>query len=335
MGLLIVPEHKGVHVGPTGSYVPERRVTAADLSQHLGCPLTEDEILHRTGVQERRWVADDEATSDMAVAAGRLILDRAAVEELDRILLSTNSPDHISPGAACFVQAGLGVPPCPSMDLVSACSGFVFGLDLGARSVLTGETRVLVLASEVRSRFLNLEDRSTCALFGDGAAGTLMSPGPPGQGLLGTYTSTDGRGGRSVYVPAGGSREPASLSTVSNSRHTIRMENGVEVMVLAVQHLASVAETLLEALSMTLEDVDLIVPHQANARFTERLARFMRLPLTRFMNVAAEYGNTSSASAAIALDVALETERAGPGANILLLVAGGGYSVGAALIKVP
>ncbi len=326
---------KGVRLAATGAYLPARVVTNPDLIA-LGAPLSDEEMLRLCGVRERRWAAVEEATSDLATAACRIALDRAQCgpELIDRLVVATVSPDHSSPSAACITQRALGLQAAPAFDVTASCSGFLYALDAAARAVLTGDRKVLACAADVRSRFLDVRDRATCALFGDGAGAALIEPGPAGQGLLAIGLLADGAGARSVYVPAGGSREPASEASVRDRRHFIRMEEGPQVYLAAVEGMAGTAEALLSALSMTIDDIDLVVPHQPNLRILERLARVLRLPRERLLVNVERIGNASGATCAIALDEALTSGRAGKGSRVLLLAAGAGYTAGAALLLI-
>jgi 3-oxoacyl-[acyl-carrier-protein] synthase-3 len=326
---------RGVRLSSVAAFLPPRVVTNAELAA-LGAPLTPDEIVRLCGIHERRWAAPGVATSDLAVQACSAALAGAGVapREIDRLILATVSPDHLSPSAACVAQAALGLGDAPAYDLTASCSGFLYALDAAARAVLTGDRHVLACAADVRSAFLDLTDRATCALFGDGAGAAVVSPGAPGAGLLAVGLLADGSGAKSVYVPAGGSREPATAATVAARRHFIRMEEGPQVYLTAVEGMLSTAEGLLSALGLTFDDIDLVVPHQPNRRILDRLARLAKLPEGRlFVNVE-KIGNVSGATCAIALDEALRTGRAKAGMRVLLLAAGAGYTAGAALLAV-
>lgn len=329
---LLIPT-SGVRLAATGAYLPQRVVSSAELAQRPGAPLTEEEILRLTGIEQRHWVSEEEATSDLAIAAGRQILKRAAVQQVDRLILSTSSPDHPSPASACLVQHALGLAPCPAVDVSAACAGFLFALDWGARSVLTGDRRVLVLAADVRSRYVDLDDRATGALFGDGAGGALLEPCASGVGLLALYLAADGSGFHTIHVPAGGSRLPASAQTVADRQHRIVMSDGPRVFLTALEGMTDTAEHLLGELGLDFSDVDLIVPHQPNRMILDRLARYMRVPREKVFTNVQHTGNMSSASVAVALDEAVTSGAAGPGATVLVLGAGAGFCAGAALIK--
>jgi 3-oxoacyl-[acyl-carrier-protein] synthase-3 len=325
----------GVRIAATGSYLPPRAVSTAELASRAGVPLDADEILRLTGVRSRHF-AQGESTSDLAIAAGRVILGRAGAppETVERLLLTTTTPDYQSPPSACAVQHRLGLAHVPSFDMAGACNGFLLALDTGVRAVLTGDRRVLVIAADVNSSILDLEDRATCAIFGDGAAGVLLEPGPEGQGVLALCNQTDGVGYEAVHVPGGGSRHPASPSTLSARMHAIRIANGPELMILGVQKMSEIAHAVLDAARVRIDDVDLIVPHQANGNFAKRFARYLKVPLERIYNHGELVGNTSSASVPLALDAALSAGRVRPGGLVLLVAGGAGFSTGACLIRV-
>ena len=313
-----------------GRCLPSRVVTNADLAA-LGAAMSAEEMQQLSGIAERRWADPNDATSDLAARACREALTRAGVTEVDRLILATVSPDHVSPSTACAVQKLLELPPIPSFDVVAACSGFLFALDAAARAVDTGDRAVLAVAAEVRSRFLDLSDRSTCALFGDGAAAALITHGEPN--ILGIGLLSEGSGLKSVYVPAGGTREPATAETVAQRRHFIRMQDGPAVYFQAVEGMQSVAEELVRDFGMKLGDVDLVVPHQANRRLVDRLGRLCGIPQEKVMTNIEKLGNTAGASVALALEEAIRTQRAKPGAKLLLVTAGAGYTAGAALLQ--
>ncbi len=331
---LFVPK-TGVRIAATGSYLPERVVTSAEIAARPNAPLTEAEIDKLTGIEERHWASDDQATSDLGILAGRRILARAGVDAVDRLLLSTTSADYPSPACACFVSRGLRLAPAPAFDVGAACAGFLFGLDAGARAVVTGDARVLVIAADIRSRFVDPDDRATCALYGDGAGGVLLTEGPVGQGLLAVYTAADGEGAEAIHIPAGGSRKPASKETVEAREHFLSMVDGPKVFLTALEGMSETAERLLDAMNLRLDDVDLVVPHQPNRMILDRLSRYLRLPKDKmFINVH-RTGNMSSASIAVALDEALRSDRVRPGSLVLMVGGGAGFCAGAALIRIP
>ncbi|HUS67312.1 MAG TPA: beta-ketoacyl-ACP synthase 3 [Kofleriaceae bacterium] len=325
-----------MRIAATGAYLPARVVTNAELVA-AGAPLSDEEMVRLSGIRTRHHVAAGEATSDLAVAACRRALARAgaAPESIDRLILATVSPDHLSPSAACVAQKGLGLLPGPALDVTASCSGFLYALDLAARAVATGESAVLAVAADVRSRFLDPADRATCALFGDGAGAALVTAGPDdGTGLVAIGLSADGAGAQAVYVPAGGSREPASAESVAGRRHYIKMAEGPQVYLAAVEGMLATAEALLSGVGLGFADIDLVVPHQPNRRILDRLARLAEIPPEKMVVNVDRIGNVSGATAAIALDEALAAGRAPAGAKVLLLAAGAGYTAGAALLVV-
>jgi 3-oxoacyl-[acyl-carrier-protein] synthase III len=325
----------GIRFAGTGAYLPERIVTTDEIARREGSPLTAAEITKMVGIDERRWAADHEATSDLAIAAGRMALLNANATMVDRVLLSTSSGDYLSPATACIVQRGLSLAPAAASDVSAACAGFLFALDHAARALLTGDTRVLVVASDIRSRYVDPLDRATCALYGDGAGAAVLEHGPSGEGLLALYLAADGTDAETIYIPAGGSRKPASPSTLAEREHYLRIADGPRVFLTALEGMSKMADELLAATGHTLADIDLVVPHQPNRMILDRLCRYMRIPQTKmFVNVH-RTGNLSSASMAVALHEAMQDERAKPGALIMLVGGGAGFCGGAALIRVP
>lgn len=326
---------RGVRLLGTGSFLPERVVTNADLVA-MGAPLTEEEMVRLSGITRRHWVSDGEATSDLAVEAARRALGRAGVsaEAIERLVVATVSPDHSSPSAACLAHGALGLGRVPALDVAASCSGFLYALDTAARAVLTGDDCVLAVAADVRSRYLDVTDRATCALFADGAGAAVLAPGAVGAGLLAIGLMAEGSGAHSIYVPAGGSREPATAETIAQKRHAIRMADGPQIYLSAVEGMLLCAETLLARLGMTFDDVDLLVPHQANQHILKRVAWKAKLPMDRVYVNIDRVGNISGATTAVGLDEALASGRAKAGSRVLLVAAGAGYTGGAALVVV-
>ena len=325
----------GVRLRSVASYLPATILDNAAIVAR-GAPLSVEEITRLSGIETRRRAAPDEATSDLAIAAARTALERAGLEPaaVDRLILATTSPDRPVPATACVVQHALGLRTVPAYDLSAACSGFMFALDAAARAVATGDEVVLAIAAEIRSRFVSPTDRSTAALFGDGAAAALVESCPPGEGLLAIGLRTDGRGADTVHIPAGGSREPASAESVAAGRHTLVMSDGPQVYFSAVEGMVDTSRKLLAALDLSWDDIALVVPHQPNARLLNRLARVAGFaPEKLYVNVE-RLGNTSGAACPIALDEALASGRLRPGDKVALITAGAGYTAGAALLQV-
>lgn len=328
-------QSRGVRIRSTGTYLPSRIVTNEDLVR-AGGPLTASEIERGLGVLERRRAAPDEATSDLAAAACQRALEKAKIPAaaIDRLILATVSPDHPSPSAACFVHHLLSLDGAPAFDITATCAGFLFGLDQAARAVLTGDQYVLFAAADIRSRYVNPLDRTTFAVFGDGAGAAVAEPCAVGEGVLGIGLLTDGSGREAVIVQAGGSRLPASHATVDAGQHYVRMADGPQVYLAMIEGMITTAERLLTALGFTMDDIALVVPHQANGRVLTRLARLMQVGEERIFSNVARYGNMSGASTAVAFHEALASGRLHAGDRVLLVAGGAGYTAGAAVVKV-
>lgn len=334
--LLKCPEagiYPGVYLAGLGHYLPDRVVSNAELIAAGGLPVDTAWIQRRIGVERRHVAAPDQSTSDLALAAAKRALADAGLgpEALDAIILSTISPDHPSPATACAVQAGLGISGCPAYDLTAACSGFVYALDAGARQILTGARQVLVISAEIRSRFVDPRDPGMAPIFGDAAAAVLLTSAPPGSRLAGIETFADGAGYHSVYIPAGGARLPASPKTVAAREHFLRMPQGEKVFFEVVEGMTSQTELFLEKMGVTMDQIDFVVPHQANLSILNEVARRLALPPGKMLINLPEVGNTSSA----AIPLALSQLRAQipAGSKVLLVAAGAGHTMGLALLQ--
>lgn len=317
----------------TGSAVPERILTNRDLEKMVE---TSDEwIVSRSGIHERHVTDDQTATSDLASLAARRALEEAKIspEELDLIMVATATPDMVFPSTACLLQDILGAKNAAHMDLVAACSGFVYGLSIGDAIISSGRYRtILVIGAETLTKITDYQDRSTCVLFGDAAGAVILRPTQEDRGVLETYLGGNGSLWRLLYMPAGGSRMPASHETVDKRLHTIKM-SGNEVFKAAVKAMGDAALKVLQQAGLTSQDVDLMIPHQANIRIIRATAKRIHLPIERVYINIDRYGNTSAASIPLALD---EARRKGLGkkGDIWLLVAfGGGFTWGSVLIR--
>ncbi len=324
----------GIRVGITGVgvYVPDRILTNQELERMVE---TSDEwIIERTGIKERRIAAADEAASDMALPAARQALEQAGVDaaDVDAVIVGTTTPDMLFPTTAALVADELGARRAAAYDLLAACSGFVYGMAQGYAAVSSGlSEKVLVVGSEALSKIVNWEDRTTCILFGDGAGAALVEPVEAG-GFLGFDLGADGSGGDDLFVRAGGSRAPATAETVAGDMHTIVM-HGPEVFRFATRIMVSSAKKLLEECGASVDDVDLYVPHQANKRIIDHAARNLGLPPEKvFVNID-RYGNTSAASVPIALAEAADAGRLQRGDLVLLSGFGAGMSWASALVR--
>jgi 3-oxoacyl-[acyl-carrier-protein] synthase-3 len=319
----------------TGHYLPAKVVTNADLEKVLD---TSDAwIASRTGIRQRHIAAPEEASSDMATAAARHALEAAGIpaSQLDMIIVGTVSPDMQLPATAMFVQRNLGArKDCPGFDLAAACAGFIYGLSIADAYVRSGVARyVLVVGVELLSRIVDWTDRNTCVLFGDGAGAVVVGPSDdPDRGILSTHVYADGSQIESLYIPAGGTRTPITPELVQQRKHLVHM-TGKEVFKYAVKALSSSSETAIQSNGMTADDVDWLIPHQANLRIIEAVMSRSGIPRERcFINIE-RTANTSSASVPIALDQAVRTGKVQPGQNVLFCALGGGFAWGSAMVR--
>lgn len=331
MSVLSVTRFTDTWLERTAIHLPEARISTEALAAELG--VDGDELLRLCGVRERPVAPPEEATSDLITAALRPLLSAEVATRVDRLIVATVTPDHPSPATAPLVQHQLGLPQIPALDISAACAGFVYGLDLAARALATGDRAVLVGAGECRVRTLTRAAPGVRVLFGDGAAGALLSRNRRGLALRASGLASDGRGHAAVRVPAGGSRLVTSAETVRAGLHALAMEDGAHVFMKATEAFVHLADDFLAALDLTLSDIALVVPHQANVRILERMARLLRLPRERLVITCDRFGNTGGASVAIALHEAMRAGRIKGGDRVLLLTAGAGYTAGAALLE--
>jgi 3-oxoacyl-[acyl-carrier-protein] synthase-3 len=321
-------------IAGTGSYLPERVLTNFDLEKMVDT--TNEWILSRTGIRERRMAAPEEATSDLATEAGRAALEMAGVDpaDLDLIIVATLTPDHYFPSTAGFVQRNLGADKAAAFDLEAACTGFIYALTVGDLFIKSGTyQKVLVIGAEVLSRFLDWEDRDTCVLFGDGAGAAVLVPGDDTEkGIISTHLHSDGSMAELLYAPAGVSRMPITKEIIDQKLNTVKMR-GHEVFKVAVTRLSEVVEEVMEVNDLREEDIDLLIPHQANLRIIQATARKLKLPMEKVIITVDIHGNTSAASVPLALDVAVRNKRINEGDRVLLEAFGGGLTWGGALIR--
>lgn len=317
----------------TGSCLPPNIITNKDLEKMVD---TSDEwIVSRTGIRERRVVGEDTATSDLATVAARRALDDAGLEpsDIDMIIVATVTPDMNFPSTACLVQSNLGADHCPAFDLEAACSGFLYGFIVASQFIMTGvHKNILVIGAECLSKFLNWKDRNTCVLFGDGAGAAVVSRVEEGYGILSHCMGADGEGGKHLLLEAGGSRKPASLETVKNGLHYVQME-GSEVFKFAVRIMAKASEQVVELAGLTKKDVDFLVPHQANIRIIEGARKRLNLPEEKVYVNLDRYGNMSAASVPVALDEASRTKAIKKGDRLVLVAFGGGLTWAACMLR--
>lgn len=309
-----------------GAAVPEKVLSNSDFEEFLD---TSDEwIRQRTGIQERRVVVEGQSTADLGVAAARRALEDAglAPTDLDLILCATISPEMIFPATACFIQHALGATGVPAMDLSAACSGFLYGLSIADAFIQSGVyRRVLVVGAEALTRFCDYEDRGSCILFGDGAGAAVLEAADDGRGLQYFKLGADGAGWDFIHVPGGGARHPATSQTLEQRMHYIKLR-GRDVYKFAVQKMHELLADAMQACSLTVDDVDLVVPHQVNLRIIESAAERLHFPMDRmFVNIE-RFGNTSAASIPVALEEARRTGRIPQGATVLLVAFGAGLT---------
>jgi 3-oxoacyl-[acyl-carrier-protein] synthase-3 len=319
----------------TGHYLPAKILTNVELEKTVD---TSDEwIRTRTGIAQRHIAAPEEATSDMATAAARNALEAAglAATDLDLIIVATISPDMQLPSTAMFVQRNLRTrPDCPGFDLAAACAGFIYGLSVADAYVRSGLARhVLVVGVELLSRIVDWTDRNTCVLFGDGAGAVVVGPSDdPERGILSTHLFADGEQIESLYIPAGGTRSPITHELLEQRKHLVHMA-GKEVFKYAVRALASASQVALKANGLRPDQVDWLVPHQANKRIIEGVVQRSGIPMERcYVNIE-RTANTSSASVPIALDQAVREGVIKPGQTLVFCALGGGFAWGSAAVR--
>ncbi len=317
----------------TGHSAPEKVLTNFDLEKIVDT--TNEWIIERTGIRERRIKSPEENTSDFCTEAARQALEEAgmAAADIDLIIIGTVSGDMRFPSTAIFVQAKLGAHNAAVFDIAAACSGFVYGLTLADAMIATGQYRnILVIGAESMTHMTDWEDRNSCVLFGDGAGAAVVIPSDGERGILSTYLGSDGRLAHLLYSAGGGTVAPATHETVDNRDHYLKMA-GPEVFLHAIKAMSKSAQKALDRSGLTAEDIDMLIPHQANIRIIEGTAKRFGIPLERVMINIDRYGNTSSASIPIALNEARKSGRLKSGMNCLMVVFGGGFTWASAIVK--
>jgi len=319
-------------ISALGCYAPPRVLTNFDLEKMVDT--SNEWILERTGICERHIAAPEMATSDMAVEAARIALERRGIEatDLNAIIVCTVTPDMLFPSTACLVQDRLGAKGVWGFDLVAACCSFLYGLTTAAHLVSAGaHDKVLVVGSDTMSRIIDYTDRSTCILFGDGAGAMLVERAENGeQGFIGFMNEVDGSGGDCLKMPAGGSRMPATCETVENRLHYVKQE-GQQVFKYAVRKMYEMCRDLLAKHGLTPDDVSVMIPHQANRRIISAVAERLGVPCDRVVINIHRYGNTTSATIPLATRDAIEGGKLKKGDLVLFAAVGAGYTVGASL----
>ena len=317
----------------TGHSYPEGILTNAELEKMV--ETSDDWITSRTGIKQRRKAGPGEYTSQFAVRAARQAIDRAGLqaEDIDLIFCATVSPDQILPSTGCIIQAELGANKAAAMDLVAACSGFLYGLTLADTMIRTGQSKyALVIGAEVLTQYVDYTDRNTCVLFGDGAGAAVLGPVEGDHGILGARIRSDGRYLEQLYSPGGGTRRPATAATLAAGDHFFKMK-GNELFKVAVRSMTDISREVLEEAGLSATDVKLFIPHQANQRITDGVANKLNVESERVYSNIAMHGNTSAASIPIALDECVEAGRITAGDLVLMASFGGGVTWGGVLVR--
>ena len=324
--------HNAGIIGMGHSY-PEGILTNADLEKMVD---TNDEwITTRTGIKQRHKAADNEYTSQFGTRAALQALERSGIDatDIDIIICATTSPDQILPSTGALIQAQIGAHNAAGMDVFAACSGFLYGITMVESMIRTGQIRyALVIGAEILTRFTDYTDRGTCIIFGDGAGAAVLGPVPEGKGILATKIRSDGRYEEQLYSPGGGTKLGTTHATIDNGDHFFKMK-GNELFKVAVRSMADISAEMIEKAGYTVDDIDLVIPHQANQRITDAVASRLGVPEEKVYSNIAEMGNTSSASIPIAMDECIQSGRIHEGSLVLLTAFGGGVTWGGTVIR--
>ena len=319
-------------IGMGHSY-PEGILTNADLEKIVE---TSDEwITTRTGIKQRHKAADNEYTSQFAVRAARQAIERAGLtpEDIQIIICATTTPDQILPSTGALIQAELGATNAAGMDVFAACSGFLYGITMVESMIRTGAIKyALVIGAEVLTKYVDYTDRGTCVIFGDGAGAAVLGPVPEGKGILATKIQSDGRYEEQLCARGGGTRLGTSHETINNGDHFFKMK-GNEIFKIAVRSMSDISAEMLAKSGHAVDDVDVVIPHQANQRITDAVASRLGVPEEKVYSNIAFHGNTSSASIPIAMDECIESGRIKEGSLVLLTAFGGGITWGATVVQ--
>ena len=322
-----------VGISGIGSFVPDKVLTNDDLSKTVDT--SHQWIVERTGIEERRIADENTAASDLGIQAALRALEDAntSPEEIDLILVATATPDYFFPSTACVIQDKIGAKNAAAFDLSAGCSGFVYGIATGSNFIKTGAyKKVLVIGAEVLSKITDWEDRNTCVLFGDGAGACVLERCEEGYGILSFELGADGSGGDTLIVPAGGSKNPTTLDTIKNKGHFLKMD-GKEVFKFAVRKMPEATINALDKANLELEDLDFLVPHQANQRIINSAAKKLKLDKDKICVNINKYGNISSASVPVSLDEVVKEGRIKKGDNVVMVAFGAGLTWASVAIK--
>ena len=330
---MIASMMSGIEIIGHGHAAPDKRVTSAEIEARLGLP--DGWIVERTGITARRYAADGEALSDLAIKAGEQALSTAPIARRDiaLVLLATSTPDHLLPPTAPLVAHRLGLTGAGGIDMAGACAGFIYALNLGAAFAASHQAPVLVVAANILSRRINEADRNTSILFADAAGAVLLAPSSrTACGVIGAHLTSDGSAYGMIQIPGGGSRMPFR-TLVDASQTLMVLEDGKAVFAKAVAMMTDAAEKALKRANVSAADVDHFIPHQANTRMMRAVAEKLRIPIDRMRSTIAEYGNSSAATIPFTLSATFAQHPIRPGQTVLLTAAGAGLTGGAAVIR--
>ncbi len=322
-----------IKITGTGFYVPAKVLTNQDLEKMVDT--TDEWITTRTGIKERRIVSEDQATSDLSIEAARIALENAGlkVKDIDLIIVATSTPDTLFPSTGCWVQKGLGAGPIPAFDISAACTGWLYGMIVAEALILNGtHKRILLLGSEVLTKITNMKDRNTCVLFGDASAAVVLEESDDESGMLSSYWRADGNLGNLLSLPAGGTRIPATAESVAQDLHYLQMK-GNEVFKHAVKRMGEAAMEAIKSAGLTTEDVDYLIPHQANIRIIDATGRRIKIPSEKVYVNIHKYGNVSAASIPIALHELWVEKKLKKGDIVVMVAFGAGFTWGAAAYR--
>ena len=322
-----------IEIVSTGRYLPERVLTNADLEKMVDT--TDEWIRERTGISERHIAGPDMGAAEMGANAARVAMERAGIQpgEIDIIVVSTATPDRLLPSTACDMQALLGATNAAAFDISAACTGFLYALTVAEGYIAAGRGEIaLVVSTEKMSGIVDWDDRATCVLFGDGAGAVIVRRAQNGRGVLSSFMRSDGTLAELLWRPAGGVKIPMDIAVLEEKSHLVKMA-GREVFKSAVRSMAEAADQALLRAGLTGDDIDLLIPHQANMRIIEATARYANVPMEKvFVNVD-RYGNMSSATLPVAFDEALEQGRIKPGDIVMMVAFGAGFTWGSGVIR--
>ena len=325
-------QHNAGIIGMGHAY-PEGVLTNADLEKIVE---TSDEwITSRTGIKQRHKAGANEYTSQFGTAAAKQAIERAGIDvtDIDIIVCATTTPDQIMPSTGALIQAQIGAVNAAGMDVFAACSGFLYGLTMVESMIRTGQIKyALVIGAEVLTKYVDYTDRGTCVIFGDGAGAAVLGPVAEGKGILATKIKSDGRYEEQLYAPGGGTKLGTSHETIDNGMHFFKMK-GNELFKVAVRSMADISAEMVEKAGYTVDDIDIVIPHQANQRITDAVASRLGVPEEKVYSNIAEHGNTSSASIPIAIDECIESGKIKEGSLVLLTAFGGGVTWAGTVIR--